>query len=171
MLLSHVFERFVERTPFAVMARSLLERTLTPEALDALFEEKADTQYTRELTFSSVVDLMARSSPPPFLRCVPPSWTDPSASPSRLPPCTTSSRASNPKYPANSSLIPPGNYGLSSTTSAAPLAEPIPGYEMNVVDGKRHRRHPAPPRRDTRQQRPLPCRVSRFASSNLPTNW
>ena len=39
MLLSHVFERFVEKTPFAVMARSLLERTLTPEALDALFEE------------------------------------------------------------------------------------------------------------------------------------
>src|SRR5882757_8735909 len=60
MLLSHVFERFIEKTPFAVMARSLLERTLAPEALDALFEEKADTQYTRELTFSSVVDLMGQ---------------------------------------------------------------------------------------------------------------
>src|SRR3954451_18824049 len=60
MLLNSVFERFVERTPFAVMARSLLERALAPEALDALFEEKADTQYTRELTFSSVVDLMGQ---------------------------------------------------------------------------------------------------------------
>src|SRR5260221_3274588 len=60
MLLSHVFERFVEKTPFAVMSRSLLERALTPEALDALFEEKADSQYTRELTFSSVVDLMGQ---------------------------------------------------------------------------------------------------------------
>jgi hypothetical protein len=60
MLLSHVFERFMEKTPFAVMSRSLLERTLTPEALDALFEEQADTQYTRELTFSSVVDLMGQ---------------------------------------------------------------------------------------------------------------
>src|SRR3954454_672916 len=60
MLLSSVFERFVQRTPFAVMARSLLERTLPPEALDALFEETADTQYTRELTFSSVVDLMGQ---------------------------------------------------------------------------------------------------------------
>ena len=56
MLLGQLFERFVDKTPFAVMARSLLERTLTPEALDALFEETADTQYTRELTFSSVVD-------------------------------------------------------------------------------------------------------------------
>ena len=60
MLLSHVFERFMERTPFAVMARSLLERALTPEALDALFEDKADTQYPRELTFWSVVDLMGQ---------------------------------------------------------------------------------------------------------------
>jgi len=41
MLLGEVFERFVERTPFAVMSRSLLERTLTPQALDALFEDKA----------------------------------------------------------------------------------------------------------------------------------
>src|SRR4051812_26417840 len=60
MLLNSVFERFVERTPFAVMARSLLERALAPEVLDALFEAKADTQYTRELTFSSVVDLMGQ---------------------------------------------------------------------------------------------------------------
>lgn len=60
MLLGQVFERFMEKTPFAVMSRSLLERTLPAEALDALFEEKADTQYTRELTFSSVVDLMGQ---------------------------------------------------------------------------------------------------------------
>jgi hypothetical protein len=60
MLLGHVFERFVKKTPFAVMSRSLLERTLSPEALDALFEDKADMQYTRELTFSSVVDLMGQ---------------------------------------------------------------------------------------------------------------
>jgi hypothetical protein len=60
MLLGQVFERFVERTPFAVMSRSLLERTLTPQALDALFEDKARTQYTRELAFSSVVDLMGQ---------------------------------------------------------------------------------------------------------------
>ena len=60
MLLSHVFERFVEKTPFAVMARSMLERTLVPEALDALFKDKAESQYLRELAFSSVVDLMGQ---------------------------------------------------------------------------------------------------------------
>ena len=60
MLLGHVFERFAAKTPFAVMARSLLERTLTPESLNTLFDEKSDAQYTRELTFSSVVDLMGQ---------------------------------------------------------------------------------------------------------------
>ena len=59
MLLEPGFpRRFATKTPFAVMSGSLLERTLTPEALDALFDKKADSQYTRELTFSSVVDLM-----------------------------------------------------------------------------------------------------------------
>src|SRR3954452_10637553 len=60
MLLGHIMERFAEKTPFAVMSRSLLERTLNPEALDALFEQSADSQYTRELTFSSVVELMGQ---------------------------------------------------------------------------------------------------------------
>src|ERR1700748_2905039 len=60
MLLGAVFERFVAKAPFAVMARSLLERTLPAEDLDALFEEKAQEQYTRELTFSAVVDLMGQ---------------------------------------------------------------------------------------------------------------
>ena len=59
MLLGHVVERFVAKTPFAVMSRSLLERTL-PEALDALFEEKAQSQSARELAFSAVVDLMGQ---------------------------------------------------------------------------------------------------------------
>ena len=42
------------------MSRSLLERTLTPETLNTLFDEKSDAQYTRELTFSAVVDLMGQ---------------------------------------------------------------------------------------------------------------
>jgi IS4 transposase len=58
MLMSKVFERFVEKTPVSVMARAAMEHALAPEALDALFVEHADKQYTRELLFSSVVDLM-----------------------------------------------------------------------------------------------------------------
>src|SRR3954451_16989378 len=59
MLLGPLFDRFVQRSPFAVMSRALLEHALCPRALDALFERQAEEQYTRELLFSSVVDLMS----------------------------------------------------------------------------------------------------------------
>jgi hypothetical protein len=59
MLLEPIFERFVERSPFAVMSRAILERALGTQQLDELFERQADKQYTRSLLFSSVVDLMS----------------------------------------------------------------------------------------------------------------
>lgn len=60
MLLNGVFERFVDNSPVAVMVRGLLENTLTPASVDALFDEHAEDQYTRELLFSQVVDLMGQ---------------------------------------------------------------------------------------------------------------
>jgi hypothetical protein len=59
MILSEVFERFAEQSPVTVMARAALEHALPPAAVDALFEEVAEAQYTRTLLFSDVVDLMA----------------------------------------------------------------------------------------------------------------
>lgn len=58
MILSTIFERFVKQTAVSVMARAAMEHALALEALDTLFAEQADRQYTRELLFSSVVDLM-----------------------------------------------------------------------------------------------------------------
>jgi hypothetical protein len=57
-MLDKVFERFVEKAPVAVMVRGILERILGPEALDTLYDRVADRQYTRELLFSSVFQLM-----------------------------------------------------------------------------------------------------------------
>lgn len=66
-MLSQVFERFVKKSPISVMARATMEHAMTADALDKLFVEHADQQYTRELLFSSVVDLMgvvvSRSQP------------------------------------------------------------------------------------------------------------
>jgi hypothetical protein len=59
MILSDVFERFAEESPVTVMARAALENALPPSAIDALFEDVAERQYTRTLLFSDVVDLMA----------------------------------------------------------------------------------------------------------------
>jgi IS4 transposase len=58
MRLGDVFERFLQQAPISVMFRALLERALDPDELNRLFEQTASTQYTRELLFSSVVDLM-----------------------------------------------------------------------------------------------------------------
>jgi len=59
-MLGKIFERFVERSPISVMARGLLERVLNPETIDELFERVANRQYTRNLLFSVVVDLMSQ---------------------------------------------------------------------------------------------------------------
>jgi hypothetical protein len=58
MVLDNIFERFAQQSPVTVMARAALEHTLSPQAIDALFERTAERQYTRTLLFSSVVDLM-----------------------------------------------------------------------------------------------------------------
>jgi IS4 transposase len=58
MILDDIFERFAEQSPVTVMARAALEHALDPRAIDALFEDVAQRQYTRKLLFSQVVDLM-----------------------------------------------------------------------------------------------------------------
>jgi len=59
MILGDVFQRFAQDSPVSVMARGLLENALNPVALDQLFEDLAERQYTEKLLFSSVVDLMS----------------------------------------------------------------------------------------------------------------
>jgi hypothetical protein len=58
MYLQAVLDRFVQKSPVTVMTRALLENTLAPASLDALFSEHSEWQYERKLLFSSVVDLM-----------------------------------------------------------------------------------------------------------------
>jgi len=57
-MLGKAFERFVEKAPVAVMVRGVLERVLSADALNALYERSSVNQYTRELMFSTVVGLM-----------------------------------------------------------------------------------------------------------------
>lgn len=44
MIFSELFERFVREAPVTVMARAAMERALAPEALDALFSDRAEQQ-------------------------------------------------------------------------------------------------------------------------------
>jgi Transposase DDE domain len=60
VILNDLFRPFVEQKPLCVMARGILERLLDPQRLDALFEQTAQRQYTKDLLFSTAVDLMAQ---------------------------------------------------------------------------------------------------------------
>src|SRR5271155_3182874 len=135
MLLGHIFERFAEKTPFAVMSRSLLERTLTPEALDALFEEKADAQYTRELTFSSVVDLMGQvvTSAFPSVRAA---FLDKSFDIS-VSLTSLYNKLQGIEAEVSAELVghTAGQLQPLIEEIGGTLPEPIPGYPMHVLDG------------------------------------
>jgi len=59
MILEPLFERFVSESPLSVMARATIEHALWTPALDELFDRSAERGYTRELLFSTTVDLMS----------------------------------------------------------------------------------------------------------------
>jgi len=59
-MLDEIFKRFVNESPVTVMVGGLLERVLHSESLDALFDRTAEYQYTRELLFSSVFEMMSQ---------------------------------------------------------------------------------------------------------------
>lgn len=59
MAFSAILNRFMDMSPIPVMARALLERVLTEEKLEACFQNATNRQYTRELMFSSVFELMS----------------------------------------------------------------------------------------------------------------
>src|SRR5436305_6854937 len=59
MILGPVFERFINQSPISVMSRATIEHALSASDLDASFEHTAERGYTRELFFSTTVDLMS----------------------------------------------------------------------------------------------------------------
>jgi Transposase DDE domain len=59
-MLGKVFQRFVEKSPISVMVRGTLERVLGAEQLDAWYARTAQKQYTRDLLFSTVYDLLSQ---------------------------------------------------------------------------------------------------------------
>jgi hypothetical protein len=59
-MLSSVFDRFVKKSPITVMARGMMERVLNPDQLNEWFMETADQQYTKELLFSTIFDIMVQ---------------------------------------------------------------------------------------------------------------
>ena len=59
-MLSPIFDKFVEKSPVSVIARGMMERVLNPEQLDHWFEKSCQKQYTKDLLFSTVFDIMSQ---------------------------------------------------------------------------------------------------------------
>ena len=57
-MFGQILQKFAEKSPATVMVRALLEQLLNPEKLDQWFEVTRQTQYTRDILFSSLVGLM-----------------------------------------------------------------------------------------------------------------
>jgi len=60
MALGKVFAAFAKESPVCVMIRGAMERILEPEKLDEWFEAHAEGQYTRDLLFSTVFDIISK---------------------------------------------------------------------------------------------------------------
>lgn len=60
IMLSPVFKPFVDESPISVMARGMVERVLNPDQINAWFDTTASAQYTKDLLFSTVVDIMTQ---------------------------------------------------------------------------------------------------------------
>jgi hypothetical protein len=59
-MMTPIFKKFVDNSPISVMARGIMERALNPEQLDQWFAQTAQKQYTKDLLFSSIFDIMAQ---------------------------------------------------------------------------------------------------------------
>ncbi len=64
MWLSPIFERFAQKSPVTVIVRTLMEVVLAEPKLDELFEQTAQTGYTREILFSTLVNMMTQVGMP-----------------------------------------------------------------------------------------------------------
>ncbi len=58
-MLKKMFEHMAKRCPLPAMVRSLLEKVFSAQQVNALFEAQAEKQYTKELLFSTLVELMS----------------------------------------------------------------------------------------------------------------
>lgn len=57
-MFSDILQRFIQKRPIVIMVRILLENFLNADKLDRWFDTARQTQYTKEILFSSIVGLM-----------------------------------------------------------------------------------------------------------------
>ncbi|NQU32772.1 MAG: IS4 family transposase [Bacteroidetes bacterium] len=135
MIVSAIFKKFKEKAPLPVMARALIERVFNAKMLDKWFEQTAEKQYTRELLFSSIFDIMS------LVICkVQPTIN--SAYQSLEKEITVSIKSVYNKLNGIESIISAELVRYSATKSVALIKElgggienPLPGKQIKILDG------------------------------------
>lgn len=132
-MLSPVFKPFVEKSPNSVMARGMIERVLNPDLMDEWFDSTANEQYTKDLLFSTVFDLMAlvvSGSYKSVHAAYQASKEDISVSITSV---YNKLNVSSPAHRQNWSAMQPGKSNQSSKNWAAPCAPRCPENGSNCL--------------------------------------
>ena len=132
---SDVFERFTQGDTIPVMTQAVMENALSPRIIDQLFEDVTERQYTRDLLFSSIVELMS------LVVCrIQPSIN--AAYVKNAVPINVSLQALYRKIgrietPVGSALVRTSDERLAPVITAlgGELTPFLPGYRTNILDG------------------------------------
>lgn len=134
-MLGTIFGQFVEASPVTVTVRAIMERTFAADALDELFEQTAQKQYTRDLLFSDVVVLMS------LVTC----GIRPSVYAAYKASSSTLGISSPALYSKLNGIEPQVSQALVryTATELAPIIEQLggpatpllPGYQLRIIDG------------------------------------
>jgi IS4 transposase len=132
---SDVFEQFARGDTIPVMAQAAMENALSPRVIDQLFDDVAEQQYTRDILFSSIVELMS------LVVCrIQPSIN--AAYQKNAVPITASLQALYRKInrieiPIASALVRKSDERLGPVIAAMGGTSPpfLPGYRTKILDG------------------------------------
>ena len=58
-MFTEIFNKFSDKAPISIIFRSILERAINPEFINKIYEGSAEVQYTRNLLFSTIFELMS----------------------------------------------------------------------------------------------------------------
>src|SRR5215212_1544772 len=127
-----VLARFEQHAPASVMARTALENAFPPDWVDAVFEAERQRQYSRELMFSTVVELTTLVSL--GLR---PSLHAAARQKGTLPVSLSSlyDKVNHTEPGILRALVQGSAERLAPVMTALPAAPSLPGYALRVLDG------------------------------------
>jgi IS4 transposase len=135
MLLDTIFAPFVKERPICVMARAVLERLLDAPRIDDLLARTAERQYTRELMFSSLVQVMSEV----VLGVHPNVHAAYQANPEALGVSTTAlyNKLDRVETGVSAALVRDSAERAEPVLKALGASHPrwIPGYQIKVLDG------------------------------------